>query len=125
DLSAGTTSGNINGEDITVNGADLDTTSGDIILNGSLDMVEANTVSGKIDLTLLSCPSTLEADTTSGNVLLFLPENSGFTLAFDTTSGSLRTDYGTVTLDNKLQVGDGTGEFEVDTVSGDLILQLD
>ena len=74
----------------------------------------------------------MEADTTSGDVLLSLPEHSHFTLTFNTTSGALLTNngtevdiYGSVTLDNKLQVGDGIGKLEVDTVSGDLILQLD
>ena len=49
-----------------------------------------NSTSGKVELELLHCPGELDVETTSGDVTLTLPADSGFRLEYDHTSGDLR-----------------------------------
>lgn len=120
--------------DITVNGFTLnefctDTVSGSItVLRSSIDEIDTDTVSGNIDLALLHCPNTFNADSTSGNITLQLPSGSSFLLDFETVSGApeikgfdadcLYDEDGSY----EYQAGSGRCEFTADTVSGDLTI---
>lgn len=94
----------------------LSTTSGDISGSVRTQKLEADSVSGAVELTLDTLPEELEMDTTSGGILLKVAESivpaSGLRIDFRTTSGSF------VCTAPYTEVRDGGWEF--DTVSGSL-----
>lgn len=117
--SLGTTSGKISGE-LSASSLAASTTSGDVALAGSLGETEVETTSGQVSLTLTAAPRELEVDTLSGDVELFLPENSGFTLDFDTVSGYLDCAFSLLHQKGDYIAGDGAMELSVETTSGSL-----
>lgn len=70
--------------------AEIETTSGSAVLEGAFGAVNFETVSGALELSA-DAALALEAETTSGSVAVALPEGSGVTLRFATTSGTLNT----------------------------------
>ncbi len=110
----------ING--VTANDFDLSTVSGDVNAKGSFTNLEFESVSGKINLTSETVLKKVECDSTSGDTTLRIPEN-GFTAEFDSVSGDFNSDFGTVKKGNKYTSGDGSAEFEFDTVSGDVTIK--
>lgn len=94
----------------------LSTTSGDISGSVRTQKLEADSVSGAVELTLDTLPVELEMETTSGGILLKVAEGilpaSGLRIDFRTTSGAF------VCTAPYTEVRDGGWEF--DTVSGSL-----
>ncbi|MPN19450.1 hypothetical protein SDC9_166819 [bioreactor metagenome] len=60
----------------------------------------------------------ISVDTVSGSVEIILPENNGFTLSYDTVSGSTNNDF--AMKNNQYKGGDIA--IDVNTVSGSLDL---
>lgn len=85
-----TVSGNYVFTDCNVGGGfNANSVSGGIDFNGSISgKIDIDTVSGGIELNLSVVPGAMETDTTGGNTNILLPAVSGFTVDFDTTSGS-------------------------------------
>ena len=100
----------------------LDSTSGDITATAvTARNVGVDTTSGKVTLELLNCPMELDVETTSGDVKLTLPADSGFRLEFDHASGDFEnSDFPLSRRGGSYIAGDGSAEFSVDTTSGDL-----
>ena len=102
----------------------VDTTSGNIALSGTFTEIETDTVSGALTAICTACPQSFVGDSTSGAFQVTLPADSSFTLEYDSTSGSLVSDFaleedsGTYTV----AAGDGSCKLSFDTVSGDLHL---
>ena len=96
----------------------LSTTSGAIEGSVRTQKLEADSVSGGIDLTLDTLPAELDAETTDGNIVMQLRDlstlPSPLPVEFKTTSGTLSSD---VTLTT---VKDAAWEFQ--TVSGNVNL---
>lgn len=119
-LRADTMSGNIEVEG-TFSELNVDTTSGNMRIDaaGARD-IDMDTTSGEIDVKCGDVKNLekISADSVSGNVGIELPEESGFTLSFDTVSGSQDNDFA---MRNNV-CGDGKIEIKVDTVSGGLRL---
>ena len=114
-----TTSGNVtvNG---TVNWADLDSVSGEIRLNGSTRNVDVETVSGEIDLYLQDTPKDVQIDTVSGDTNLSLPKDiKGFRVEMDSASGDLTVDFEGTWQSKTFRHGNGSAMIEIDSVSGD------
>lgn len=80
----------------------------------------AETVSGAVSLFSQSAPKELVIDTTSGNVELYLPKDSSFTLKLNTTSGDFSTDLPSVKNGERYTFGEGSGGYKIATVSGDV-----
>lgn len=125
-VEASTISGDIYG-DLWSNSAVISSTSGDISFTtvDAMDSIEARTVSG--DIQVWADSSTLQkiaAGSTSGDISLSLPlYDLGFTLDFQTVSGSLDVPSETIPPSQgggKYVYEDGGCEIEVETVSGDL-----
>lgn len=127
-LLADTTSG-----DITVEWLEgefqIDTSSGEVsILNGS-GYGQAETISGDVSLFLETLSGDLSVSTTSGEVVLRLPETSSFLLEFNSTSGECSTFFDDALSFNKKgsqakgQYGTGDHQVTVSTTSGDLWIQ--
>lgn len=98
------------------------TTSGDVFVYGSFERGTFEAVSGGLYITADDMMRSCRVDAVSGSVSLTLPQNLGYTLAFDSVSGNLYADELDITSSADFTHGDGTAEIVVDTISGDLSL---
>lgn len=102
----------------------IETTSGDVSVSGSMENVEVTTISGYVDIFCDEALRSLEAGSTSGDVTVVLPENLGFTLEFDSVSGTAVSDFFDVSGDSfRYTYGNGGVQLRVDTISGWLYLE--
>ncbi len=117
-----TVSGNLEAEfDQPLGEFEGDATSGKLQVSApSVDLFDAETVSGAVILSSQSAPKELKIDTTSGNVDLSLPQDSSFTLKFSTTSGSFSTDLPSTKDGGRYTFGQGSGRYTIATTSGDV-----
>lgn len=79
--------------------------------------VETDTVSGSVELRFDGCPGDVEVDSTSGDVTLWLPEDAGFELDYDSVSGDLDCDFPGL---KGVYGGEALFSIDVSTTSGDL-----
>lgn len=118
-----TVSGGANLKNIKTEKLDIDTVSGSIKAAGEFTELESDSVSGDVTVSSVTPLKKLDCDSTSGNIRLTIPKNSGFTLKADTVSGDISCGLPTVSESKNRRVcGDGSADFETDTVSGDLII---
>lgn len=118
-----TVSGGANLKNIKTEKLDIDTVSGSIKAAGEFTELESDSVSGDVTVSSATPLKKLDCDSTSGNIRLTIPKNSGFTLKADTVSGDISCGIPTVSESKNRRVcGDGSADFETDTVSGDLII---
>ena len=118
-----TVSGDANLKNIKTEKLDIDTVSGSIKAAGEFTELESDSVSGDVTVSSATPLEKLNCDSTSGNIRLTIPKNSGFTLKADTVSGDISCGLPTVSESKNRRVcGDGSADFETDTVSGDLII---
>ena len=118
-----TVSGGANLKNIRTEKLDIDTVSGSIKAAGEFTELESDSVSGDVTVSYATPLKKLDCDSTSGNIRLTIPKNSGFTLKADTVSGDISCGLPTVSESKNRRVcGDGSADFETDTVSGDLII---
>ncbi len=118
-----TVSGGANLKNIKTEKLDIDTVSGSIKAAGEFTELESDSVSGDVTISTATPLKKLDCDSTSGNIRLTIPKNSGFTLKADTGSGDISCGLPTVSESKNRRVcGDGSADFETDTVSGDLII---
>lgn len=118
-----TVSGGANLKNIRTEKLDIDTVSGSIKAAGEFTELESDSVSGDVTVSSATPLKKLDCDSTSGNIRLTIPKNSGFTLKADTVSGDISCGLPTVSESKNRRVcGDGSADFETDTVSGDLII---
>ena len=105
-----------------VGALDVNSVSGEVFTDGAIvaQTVDADTMSGAVSLQMASCPSDIKINTVSGGVVLTLPAGSGFTLGYDTVSGSINCDFSVVMSGQKYISGDGSADFDIGTVSGGL-----
>ena len=105
--------------------AEIATTSGDITVEGSVRELEFDSTSGDLLFLEEGQLNRLEAETVSGDVTLFLPEETGLTATFDTVSGTLDGDFDLERDGSRYTCGDGACSIRVDTVSGNVWLYSD
>ena len=118
-----TVSGGADLKKIRTEKLDIDTVSGSIKAAGEFTELESDSVSGDVTVSSATPLKKLDCDSTSGNIRLTIPKNSGFTLKADTVSGDISCGLPTVSESKNRRVcGDGSADFETDTVSGDLII---
>lgn len=118
-----TVSGGANLKNIKTEKLDIDTVSGSIKAAGEFTELESDSVSGDVTVSSATPLKKLDCDSTSGNISLTIPKDSGFTLKADTVSGDISCGLPAVSESKNRRVcGDGSADFETDTVSGDLII---
>ena len=124
-LSAATTSGCVMLKETTSDRAGFDVISGDVTAeNCTFGKVEAESTSGSFYMSLNSVPTEFDADTTSGDVEIYLPENAEFNLEFDPTSGDLELEFAAVMRGDEYIVGSGRNEISIETTSGDAYIKV-
>lgn len=118
-LEMDSTSGSFTGRDLEVTDQlESDTTSGSVKVEGSFAAIESDTVSGSMEIESSVCPRKVETDSTSGEVILIIPENDGFTYKKDSVSGSFQCDFEVSQQENKGKYKNGNASFRFDSVSG-------
>lgn len=98
----------------------ITTVSGEIEYRGEVDTLECETVSADCSLMLDRAPRQLKLESVSGDMIVGLPENAGFTAKLDSVSGDIYTDFATSTHNGSQVYGDGSCQIGADTISGDI-----
>ena len=101
---------------------EADSTSGSIGFSGVADEIDCRTVSGEINIDIPSA-SEIIAKTTSGKVRLTLSDCPGYSVDFESVSGSFKNQNLVTSGGNKYYSGDGSCKIKVKTVSGDFIIK--
>ena len=102
-------------QDITI-----DTVSGNINASSKADSLEIEAVSGDINFSCNNQLRECSISTTSGNVNLGLISTADFTLEKESVSGDFSCELEIRAQGNRYICGNGSGEYEIDTVSGDI-----
>lgn len=125
DIEIDNVSGKVFLDNVTASKFDFDTVSGDLNASGSFKKIDCDSTSANIDITSDVCPQDVNCDTISGSVKLYIPENDGFSVEFNSVSGKLTSDFAMKSIEKELFIyKNSVNEFEFDTVSGDVkILQ--
>lgn len=116
------TSGDLVCRDVSVDQLVLDTTSGDVDCEGELSAITATSTSGELCFRTSRMITGASISSTSGDVMLALPENDGFTARLNTAVGDLLCEFGS-DGGHTYQYKDGGAEIQMDTTSGDVYLQ--
>ena len=121
-FTAETTSGSVHVTLKSIGEVDLSSTSGNIISEIlKAKRAEIESTSGDIQLSVSKLGS-LKVKTTSGRVSATLPAKPGFTAEFKTTSGQIDYDLPLMKQNGSYVCGDGSGEVEIHTTSGNIIV---
>lgn len=125
ELDLDTTSGTLNVKDVAADELDVESVSGSVTVSGAFREVKTESVSGGVSLILTDAAEEIKMNSVSGAQTLAVSEGSGFTLKFDSVSGTLDSALALTSQGGTYCFGDGTCRIEVETVSGDLRLRTD
>ena len=117
DISLETVSGGADTENIIAKNLNCDTVSGNLKMRGSFTDVDAESVSGDIEVYSKEKVNSADVETVSGDFEITIPENSGFTVDMDSTK-KLSSAFETTNRGDLIISGDGSAEFDFETVSG-------
>ena len=115
-----TASGECEFTDCAVDELDVDTASGDIRFQGTLKALDCEAASACVYAELDNVPSRVSMDSMSGSLNLTLPEDAGFTLSMDTTSGKFTSDFATTSQNGNHICGNGGCLVKMNAMSGDV-----
>lgn len=101
----------------------LDTASGDVTFSGTLDTLDCDSASAKLQLELRNTPRSIDMDTASGSLTMVLPEDCGFTVSLDALSGRFSSDFATTTQNGHHIYGDGSCKINVSSMSGGVTIR--
>lgn len=107
----------------------LSSVSGDIRFEGTGTELRFSTISGDQQLRMTTLPEKLKIASKSGDSILYLPDDQGFTLTCQTVSGELRSQLPLTGTTNNIKNGrsmyldGGSSEIQISSVSGDTELQ--
>lgn len=122
DINGRITSGKIIIEDTISDSLKLTSTSGSIKYFGTANSVDIRSTSGFNEVNLDNAPSDLNAKLTSGTIKVTIPDNEGFTLQKDITSGSFKSDFEYMIKKNKYIYGNGNNNYKIKITSGTIRL---
>ncbi len=111
-------SGDITIKNLISDKLDVETVSGDMNVHANVDSVDFESVSGDLVLDLENCPRGIDAEAVSGRVDIFLPENDGFTVRYDSVSGKFKCDFEVSITKKEAVYKNGKAKFDIETVSG-------
>lgn len=117
-----TVSGDVTVSDSGFNSVEIEAVSGDVKYIGSFLEFQVETVSGNCEITTTTECDEIELETVSGNLKLYLPESTGFSLSMDSVSGSLVTDIATTSTGGRKVYGDGHCLIASESVSGNIYI---
>lgn len=123
ELDLDTTSGMVDVRDAAADELDIGSVSGSVAVSGAFREVKTESVSGSMTLALTVAPAEIKMNSVSGAQSLALPDDCGFTLKFDSVSGTLDSALALTSQGGTYRLGDGSCRIEVETVSGGLDLR--
>ncbi len=96
----------------------VETVSGSTNISGDIDFIDVEAVSGKVTMNLENCPEEIKTETVSGSINIYIPENDGFTVEYDSVSGKFKCDFEVKMSKKEAIYKNGKSDFELETVSG-------
>lgn len=124
ELNLGTTSGTLDVKDAAAGELDVESVSGSVTVSGAFREVKTESVSGGVSLILTDAAGEIKMNSVSGAQTLAVSEGSGFTLKFDSVSGTLDSALALTSQGGTYHFGDGACKIEVETVSGGCSLRV-
>lgn len=119
-----TASGKINADLGQADRAEFESASGRIDLTAaSVDSLSVKATSGAVACDLGTVPSECKLRAVSGKVTLVLPDTANFTAKIGTTSGDFESDFALKKDGNTYTCGNGDGNIDIETVSGDVLIR--
>jgi len=113
-------SGNIDAADITSSTLRAKTVSGRVEAKANIEKAKLNTVSGAVKLYTGKNVKDIAAGTVSGNILLGLPENDGFTVRYSSVSGGFHCEFPVEMSGKRGNYKNGDRDISFETVSGSI-----
>ncbi|MCH5265930.1 MAG: DUF4097 family beta strand repeat protein [Lachnospiraceae bacterium] len=107
---------------LTTRNLSLDTVSGHLTFDGSVQNIDSDSVSGDCECISRLSPESVNMDSVSGDQHLQIPEDTSFEADYDTVSGGFTCDFATTNRGDSVICGTGDNEYNFDTVSGDIFL---
>ncbi len=101
-----------------------DSVSGSISAAGCFNEVDADSTSGEVSISTENEPKSIDIDSVSGDVKLSVTKEAGFKVDVDTVSGQVITSPGMAQQGSVYTCGDGPAEYEVQTVSGSISIEI-
>lgn len=110
---------------LTVQNCNVDNVSGQIIVDGTVQDFDLDTVSGDCQLTSYISPESVNADSVSGDFTLIVPNDASFTAEHDSISGTINSNFSMLLSgeDTFICGEGGTGAWKFESVSGDVNIQ--
>lgn len=122
-LDTTTVSGRLISSNSKIEKADINMTSGSTELDGEIHELKLAMTSGNAEINMSVLPDQLDIRITSGIVRATLPENSGFKVAVDKTSGYFSSDFALSSIGNSYTYGTGGPSYSVKITSGNIQLR--
>lgn len=122
-LSTNTVSGKTQLSGVKAESADLDTVSGAIKIEGTVKELSTNGISAVVSAELSRCPDSVNMNSVSGSLILYLPENEGFEVNYSSVSGSFTSEFpttGSTGKSGRAMYASGESSFSFSTTSGDI-----
>lgn len=112
--------------DIKANEVEIDNISGNVEASfASVREFSIDGVSGNANLRFATAPIEGEYHNVSGDITVYLPEDTGFTAEVEKLNGGFQSDFETVKRGNEYICGSGANRYEFEMVSGKVsILKL-
>ena len=85
--------------------------------------LDVESVSGNVYVNVIKLPQQIEAESTSGDIEISIPETSEFRGTFETVSGDMASDFSITSTGGNFIHGHGISIIEVETVSGNFNLK--
>ncbi len=120
-------SGMVNINNVKANYIEIDNTSGKCSIGGIKAKTFIDTISGEVFLDILELSNDIEVKAVSGTVKVKIPESSSFDFDLSSISGEIKNNVKSVIdfadrQSLKGKAGDGGAEINIDTVSGNIVL---
>lgn len=116
-------SGTSSFQDCALKSLDIDTASGNVAFDGTLNEFECNAASANVSLHIHNCPTNVEMKTTSGDLTLYLPTDCGFLANHQTISGEFHSELFVTTRANQSIRGDGACKIDFEGLSASLTIR--
>ncbi len=119
-LTAESVSGEIIFKAVSADTLTAENVSGAAELNGSFNDLDYESVSGSVSIDSEQALGNYQIETVSGSIKLAIPENPGFTVDYETVSGSFSCDFPTTSRKQQAIYKDGKALLDLETVSGSI-----
>lgn len=125
-INAEASSGEIDITAETVDDIDAEVSSGKIdITANNAKSVSADSSSGNITLHFANVPAETKAKASSGDITIYVPEDSDFAADVDTSSGDFDSDIALAKNGSTYTSGNGSNKMDLETSSGDIEINVE